>query len=280
MEISINAVSGDNCLPSDPTALRTYFESLYKTYNRLDYVHPDPLEIVLEYPQPGDQEIVGLIASAFAIGRVKAILNVVRTVCGLLGEPRRALLESSESALERLTKGFVYRFYRQEHLAGLLIALSRLLKKHHTLECLYKSNISTQDATCFTALDGLVSEIHKAAPYVPKMIPIPSRGSSCKRLLLYLRWMVRNDLVDPGPWREVSTASLLVPVDVHMHRLARLFGITNRKSADMKTSREITDFFRQIAPLDPVRYDFALTRFGIHPDLNYRDLPMVISRGR
>jgi uncharacterized protein (TIGR02757 family) len=265
----------ENKLPTDLSSQRLYFEMLYDTYNRRHYIHPDPLEIVLEYPHPGDQEIAGFICSLFAIGRVEAIVDTVRTVCRLLGEPRRALLESSESDLERLTVGFVYRFYRQEHLAGLLIALSRILKKHDSLERLYMRNISSHDPTCFTALDGFVSEIYKAAPYVPKMIPVPSRGSSCKRLLLYLRWMVRKDLVDPGPWREVSPASLLVPVDVHMHRLARLFGITKRKSADMKTSREITAFFRQITPLDPVRYDFALTRFGIHPDLNYADLPIV-----
>jgi len=94
------------------------------------------------------------------------------------------------------------------------------------------------------------------------LLPDPRLGSACKRLNLYLRWMVRRDAVDPGGWN-VPPAKLVVPLDTHMHALGRALGLTDRRSADLRTALEITAAFRAIAPDDPVRYDFALTRLGM-----------------
>jgi len=96
---------------------------------------------------------------------------------------------------------------------------------------------------------------------------ISTRGSACKRLLMYLRWMVRKDEVDPGGWEGIPPSKLLVPVDTHMHRIARKLRFTRRKQANLATVREITAAFRKIVPDDPARYDFTLTRFGIRKDL-------------
>ena len=98
-------------------------------------------------------------------------------------------------------------------------------------------------------------------------MPWPSRGSACKRLNLYLRWMIRSDEVDPGGWSGVHPRKLIVPLDTHMHRIGREWGFTRRKAADMKTALEITEAFRSINELDPVKYDFALTRTGIRKDV-------------
>ena len=91
----------------------------------------------------------------------------------------------------------------------------------------------------------------------------PARGSTCKRLHLYLRWMVRTDAVDPGGWTAVRPAQLLVPVDVHMHRIGRALGFTRRAQPSGRATEDITAAFRRLSPDDPVRYDFALTRLGI-----------------
>jgi uncharacterized protein (TIGR02757 family) len=98
------------------------------------------------------------------------------------------------------------------------------------------------------------------------LLPLPNRGSACKRMNLFLRWMVRQDAVDPGGWEAVPVTGLVIPLDVHMHRVGRKLGFTERKQADMKTALEITEGFKQLVPEDPVRYDFALTRPGIWGD--------------
>ena len=95
------------------------------------------------------------------------------------------------------------------------------------------------------------------------LLPSPESGSACKRLNLFLRWMVRSDAVDPGGWSGVSPAMLIVPLDTHMHRIAAKLGLTKRRAADFRAAREVTGAFRTIAPEDPVKYDFALTRLGI-----------------
>ena len=93
-----------------------------------------------------------------------------------------------------------------------------------------------------------------------------SRGSACKRLNLFLRWMIRADGVDPGGWNMISASKLLIPLDVHMHRFSILLGLTERRHADLKTAREITESMKVFSPVDPVKYDFALTRLGIRRD--------------
>ena len=103
------------------------------------------------------------------------------------------------------------------------------------------------------------------------LLPSPSAGSACKRLNLFLRWMVRQDNVDPGGWDSVSPAKLIIPLDTHMHRIGRRLGLTPRRQADLRTAIEITEGFRGICPSDPVRYDFALTRLGIRRDEGVED---------
>ena len=100
---------------------------------------------------------------------------------------------------------------------------------------------------------------------MPMFLPSPDGGSACKRLNLFLRWMVRKDNVDPGIWQSIPASHLIVPLDTHMHRIAKAMGLTSRKQADIQSAIEITGAFSFIRPADPVRYDFALTRLGIKP---------------
>jgi uncharacterized protein (TIGR02757 family) len=124
-------------------------------------------------------------------------------------------------------------------------------------------------------LVGFVREIEAEAGSRLKMLADPSRGSACKRLHLYLRWMIRSDEVDPGVWQGLSPARLVVPMDVHMHRIGTQMGFVTRKQPDLKAALEATEYFRSIRPDDPVRYDFCLTRMGIHPVLSGQPLPNI-----
>ncbi len=126
-------------------------------------------------------------------------------------------------------------------------------------------------------MGAMVEEIAGGGVACGRLLCHPAAGSACKRLNLYLRWMVRRDDVDPGGWTGVSPARLVIPLDVHMHRIGRGLGLTQSRYANLRTALEITAAFRRIAPDDPVRYDFALTRLGIRSDT---DLEGFLARCR
>lgn len=247
--------------------LTSLLESHYQRFNRKEYISPDPLELVYEYDDSADREVVGLIASSLALGRVKSILDFSRLVLKTLPNPAMDLFESSEEGIRERIAGYRYRFFSENDLAELLIGISGALQSFGNLEKCFLANLSPSDTSTLPALTSFVRSIQSHSGGVLKMLPDPARGSACKRLHLFLRWMVRSDDVDPGVWTDISPAILVVPMDVHMHRIAIELGLTERKQANLKSAIEVTSRFRAIRPDDPVRYDFCLTRMGIHPEI-------------
>jgi uncharacterized protein (TIGR02757 family) len=254
----------DVCFPRKLT--REFLEGLYERYNHRRYIPPDPLEFVHLYEHPGDREVVGLIASALAYGRVAQIHRSVSSVLKCMGpSPHGFILEHSPRFFRECFRGFKHRFTTHEQLTALLEALRTILIAHGSLEACFTRGLKREDATILGALSRFAEELRDAMGESDAMfIPSPAKGSACKRLHLFLRWMVRRDDVDPGVWKAVSPGLLLVPVDVHMHRMGALLGLTRRRQADLQAVQEITEGFRCVVPEDPVRYDFALTRIGIH----------------
>ena len=231
-------------------------------------MHPDPLETLYAYPDPGDQEIVGLVAAGLAYGRVTQILASVAAALAPLGpSPRRFLARTPTSAITRRFAGFRHRFTSGGELAALLVAVKRAVADHGSLERLFRDGVARTDATVLPALALFVDALRGLAPGpCPSLLSSPDDGSACKRMNLFLRWMIRRDAVDPGPWRGLPAAKLVVPLDTHLFRIGTALGLTARRQADLATAREITRGFARIAPRDPVRYDFALTRLGIRPE--------------
>jgi uncharacterized protein (TIGR02757 family) len=245
-------------------------ERLYDLYNRREYIHPDPLEFVYCYESFSDREVVGLVASALAYGRVAQVLKSVALVLGAMGPlPSRFILDHSLEEVKPLFKNFKHRFTTGDHVASLLMGAARLLREFGSLRECFMAGLHRDDPTILKALTFFVQELRMGMqdPGV-MLIPLPAAGSACKRMNLFLRWMVRRDDVDPGVWDGVSAARLIIPLDTHMHRIGLMLGLTNRKQADMRTALEITHAFRSLAPQDPVRYDFALTRLGMMNLLN------------
>jgi uncharacterized protein (TIGR02757 family) len=251
--------------------------SLYRRYNRRSFVHPDPLELLYEHENPEDQEIVGLVAACLAYGRVAQIIASVRRAVtalvppvrrGAPAPPRAALLRASEPDIRARLAGFTHRFTTGPEMASLLIAARRAIREHDTLEALFRAGMAPEDRTILPALSRFVESLRGyagSADACASLLSSPADGSACKRLNLYLRWMVRRDAVDPGPWTSVSPALLVVPLDTHMFRIARALGLTERNQPNLKTALEITEGFARLTPRDPVRYDFSLTRLGINP---------------
>ena len=245
-------------------------ERLYKRYNRRKYVHPDPLEFLYDYPDIRDREIVGLIASSLAYGRVAQILKSVERVLSPMGKsPAGFLRDSSGRELGRVFRGFKHRFTTDSELVSLLTGMKRVIADCGSLNNCFVAGKKPADVTILPALAHLAGELRCCGKY---LVPVPESGSACKRLNLFLRWMVRKDAVDPGGWKGIPRHLLIVPLDTHMAKIGQAMEFTRRRSADMRMAQDITDAFRRYAPEDPVKYDFALTRFGIRSDLRMEDL--------
>ena len=243
---------------------------LYRRYNRREYVHPDPLEFLYAYPDTRDREIVGLIASCLAYGRVAQILKSVEYVLGKKGSsPAGFIAAASDRDLRRAFAGFKHRFTTDNDLVALLSGMRGVIEKHGSLNACFTAAIAPDDETILPAMTAFVDALGAGGRH---LLPSPLGGSACKRLNLYLRWMVRSDAVDPGGWSGVSPSQLIIPLDTHMACIARGLGITRRKSANMKMAVEVTDAFRAVSRDDPVKYDFALTRFGIRTGMSTDDV--------
>lgn len=257
-----------------PTAFKNRFDELYLRLNQREFVHPDPLEFLYRYEALCDREVAGLVASSLAYGRVAQILRSVACVLGPLGpRPCAFLLKASRPSLSTLFAEFRHRFTTGEELVALLWGARRAIERFGSLEACFSNGLLAEDETVLPALSVFVQALRKEERSLicNSLLPSPDKGSACKRLNLFLRWMVRKDTVDPGGWDQVAASKLIVPLDTHMHGISLAFGLTRRRQTNMRTALEITAGFRSIAPNDPVRYDFALTRLGIRDDMDVQE---------
>ena len=239
-------------------------EELYRGYNRREAIHPDPLEVLYDYEEILDREIVALVASSLAYGKVQQILRSVILVLERMPMPSAFLQSASPQFLRNMFAGFRHRVYTGEELSALLLGVKRALERHGSLQGCFTAGLHDDQETVLPALSRFVAELTAEFGSLPtRLLPSPAGGSACKRLNLFLRWMVRRDEVDPGGWDNVPRSKLVVPLDTHMHRICRALKLTARRQANLRTAVEITDAFKRIAPEDPVRYDFALTRLGM-----------------
>ena len=242
-------------------------ERLYSYYNHRKFVHPDPLEFLYDYPDPLERELVALIASSLAYGRVAQILKSVSVILEKMGEsPRSFLLDSSSDSLASLFSGFKHRFTTGEEMSSMLSGVKTVIEEFGSLYLCFMAGYNGNHDNILPALSAFVEQIKGNSRGKNSLLPSPDKGSACKRLNLFLRWMVRKDRVDPGGWNDVLKSKLIIPLDTHMYRICGGLEMTCRKQADMVTATEITRAFRKISPEDPVRYDFALTRLGIRND--------------
>ena len=257
------------------------------------------MELVLQYKDPADQEIAGIIASSLATGRVNSILKAVREILAAFPDLKNNILKCQKSDLERKFHGFKYRFYDSESITDFLWGVKSTILDFGSLEnCFmaglagpeegYRGNRGTeeqipgnsgmevekevQENPVVAGMIALVRSIEGKSGAARKILPDPNKGSAMKRLNMFLRWMVRNDEIDPGTWKKIPSSSLIIPLDTHIMQISQILEFTNRKQSDMKTALEITAALREYDPDDPVRFDFSLSRLGIHPDLSYKEL--------
>jgi uncharacterized protein (TIGR02757 family) len=244
--------------------IKTWLENLYSRYHRTEWIGSDPVKFVHQFRDPPDQEIVGLIAASLAYGNVTAInQSISRVLDRMENEPRHFLQQATRRDMEKTFAGFRHRWTGEQAMVQFLSDIQRTILRHGSLGALF-TGLDRPDADISETLGKWVGQLQSGRKLAPKeLLADPTRGSACKRLNLYLRWMVRKDGIDPGCWAGISTSRLLVPLDTHVFGIAKACGFTRRAAADGKAVREITAAFQAICPEDPVRYDFALTRPGI-----------------
>jgi uncharacterized protein (TIGR02757 family) len=255
-------------MDKQPRISKGKLEALYHRYNQREFVQPDPLQFLYHYEGLCDREVAAFVASSLAYGRVAQILKSVSFVLErMVPSPSVFLKHACLEGIGKTFAGFRHRFTTAEKLCAMLVAIKEILERHGSLHVCFSAGLKDDDQTILPALCAFTRElIGKATGRLDHLVPSPVGGSACKRLNLFLRWMVRRDAVDPGGWENVPQSKLIVPVDTHMHRICLRLGLTTRKQANMATALEITEGFRALAPDDPVRYDFSLTRLGIRRD--------------
>ena len=242
-------------------------EALYTHYNQRRFVHPDPLAPLYEFRDSRDQEVVGLITATLAFGNVKTILKSIDIVLNEFPDPARSLVDLPDRVLSKRLATFRHRYVSGIEMASLLAGIRSALREHETVGTCFASLDQIQEHTLVPTLSRFVAYLRNHGTVEKNyLLPDPAKGSACKRWFMYLRWMVREDAVDLGHWKDLGAHRLVIPVDTHMHRVAKGLYLTRRKSADLKTAVEITQAFQAICPEDPVRYDFCLTRLGIRDD--------------
>ncbi len=257
-----------------PVELKKKLEEIYSKYNKRELVDPDPLVFVYDYNKKEDRELVGLIASSLAYGRVAQILKSVRIVLGVMGRsPSSYLSCSNKEDLKKSFKNFKHRFTDGKEMASFLWGIKNIVEKHGSIENCFLKGHKKSDTDMIPALKFFSKEMRSfMGNGTNSLLPDAEKSSACKRINLYLKWMVRKDDVDPGCWQKIDPGKLIIPLDTHMYRFGTCAGWTKRKNADMRTALEITEGFKKIAPKDPIKYDFAITRFGIRSDMCWKEL--------
>jgi uncharacterized protein (TIGR02757 family) len=197
----LNPQHGPRCSAEPYAALLC---NLYEAYNRKEFVHPDPLEFLYDYPDVRDREIAALVAACLAYGNVHQIIKTVSSVLKRIGQPYAFVTGSSDSAIERKVGNFQYRFTTRDELATLLRGIKRIVERYGSLGKCFVAGLRPEHDTTQPALSHFVEELARSGGGRPStLLPLPERGSACKRLNLFLRWMARRDRVDPGGWDDV-----------------------------------------------------------------------------
>jgi uncharacterized protein (TIGR02757 family) len=250
-------------------------EGLYKAFDHVTSA-TDPVHIVRRFTAPEDREIVGFCAAGLAFGRVASVLQSIESLLAVMGPRPAQFVREFDPWRERdRLSPLVHRWIRGRDLMALLLILQRMLRESGSIEAFFLEGDDPSLPHVGAALDSfssraLATDLRDAyGRRVPKQrgvsyfFPRPSAGSACKRLNLFLRWMVRRDEIDLGVWTRLSPARLIVPLDTHVIRLGRCLRLTRYTSPGWKMASEITASLRNVDALDPVRYDFALCHVGM-----------------
>lgn len=230
----------------------------------------DPIEFPRRYKDGNDIETVAFISALFAYGRVVLFKSFLERVFGVMGEsPYSFITHFKKKTDGKYFKGFKYRFNDAHDLIELILLLKHMLIKRSTIGSLF-TELHKKNGSIRSTLIDFIDVLHQTEDSKAldrrgfrHLLPSPVHGSPCKRLNMFLRWMVRDSDIDFGLWKEIPKNKLIIPLDTHIARIGRCLGLTERRSADWKTAEEITESLKMYDRADPLKYDFVLCHQGI-----------------
>jgi uncharacterized protein (TIGR02757 family) len=252
---------------------RDILKTIYSRYHKPQYLGLDPVQYVREFEIPADTEIAGLLASSLAYGRVETIRENIRRVFKVTGKNLVDFVCSTRfSRKQQMLRHIRHRFNCGFDLALLFECLKKAIQTSGSIQAVFLQGMKPEHGNIARPLDEFALKMRAWAIKIAGtsvkpfeyFFPLPREGSACKRLNMYLRWMIRkNDGIDMGIWGSVSPAMLVMPVDTHVACLAGSLGLSTRRTADWRMAEEITGQLKKIDPDDPVKYDFSLCRAGM-----------------
>ncbi len=255
-------------MKNDHDKLKSFLDSKLLLYNNPAFIKDDPICIPHLFTKKQDIEIAGFFAAIFAWGNRTTIINKSKELMGLMdNDPHKFCLHHSDNDLKKLLL-FKHRTFNATDLLYFISFFKMHYTKHATLETAFTKWMHAADETTENALKGFYHyffSLPDISERTRKHIASPEKNSSCKRLNMYLRWMVRHDNngVDFGIWKNISPAQLICPVDVHVARVAKSLQLLNRVPIDWQAALELTSCLRTLDKNDPVKYDFALFGTGV-----------------
>jgi uncharacterized protein (TIGR02757 family) len=258
----------------DESSLKPMLDRLYSDFNYPDSA-TDPIQIVRRYQHRDDKEVVGFCAASLAFGRVASVLQSIERLVALMGPRPAEYVRRFEPARDAAAfKGLVHRWTRERDIVALLWILRQMLDRSGSIEGFFLEGYDTSAPDLASALDSfseraMALDLRAAYGRVPKrpgvgyFFPRPSKGSACKRLNLFLRWMIRHDALDLGVWTRIPPSKLVVPLDTHVIRVGRCLQLTRLQSPGWKMASDITASLARIDGDDPTRYDFSICHLGM-----------------
>jgi uncharacterized protein (TIGR02757 family) len=268
-------------------ALREPLERLYRDFDYGARIARDAIEFPLRYAAADDREVVALLTTCLAYGRVDLFGRALEGVLAAMAPSPATFIRDFDARRDAdRFSSFIYRFNRPRDLVAFCVASRDLLARHGTLEKVFVAGDPDSQGLIRPAIERfarafLEADLGDAFPRgrisrgYRHLFPLPSAGGPCKRLHLFLRWMVRRESPDLGLWTSVSPARLLMPIDTHVENMSRALGLTRRRSRTWLMAEEITARLAALDPGDPVKYDFALCHTRMAGDCRDRRDPVV-----
>ena len=241
--------------------LKQQLDELVLKYETKDFIKDDPIQFPHRFKEVKDIELAGFIASMFAFGNRKVFIRKLDELFNLFQNEPKNFIENFE---RKSLKGFNYRFAKEEDVEEIFLVLKKLYSSNSSLEELFKYGYETKDfhQMLKVVTDYFYSNMENTfgAKY---LIPDANKNGAMKRVNMFLRWLVRDGVVDLGIWKFIDKSELLIPLDTHVARISREMNLLKRNSNDFKAVRELTNELKTFDKNDPVKYDFAMFGYGI-----------------
>ena len=251
--------------------LKEKLDKIYLQYLQ-KFSSKDPVWVLHRFPNARDTEIIGLITASYSYGQVDQINKFTEKLLSQTGnKPYEFTINFTKRKDKKYLKGLNYRFNSEDDLADLFYSISKAIKEHGSLKNLFIKGFKADSENILEALSDFVTYLSSFSNhqnsgkrnYFNYLLPNPTNKSTCKRMNLFLRWMVRKDEIDTGLWSEIGKSKLIMPVDVHVARVSKNLKLLSRKSVDLKFALELTETLKKFDKDDPVKYDFSLCHIGI-----------------